>query len=77
MKLKFKIKHGAEVTLNLPSNATDDSNDESNLPDNLLLTDTQVSRLRKAFANNSSINMKQSKTQLSKMVEVGGFLSVF
>ena len=33
----------------------------------LLLTNTHVSRLRKAFANNSSANIKLSKTQLQKI----------
>ena len=33
----------------------------------LLLTNTQVSRLRKAFAKNSSANIKLSKTQLHKI----------
>ena len=34
----------------------------------------EVSRLRKAFANNLSVNIKLSKTQLSKIVQSGGFL---
>ena len=42
------------------------SNDETNFPHRLLLTNTQVSRLCKAFANNSSANIKLSKTQLHK-----------
>ena len=33
----------------------------------LLLTNTQVWRLCKAFANNSSVNIKPSKTQLHKI----------
>ena len=40
----------------------------------LLLTDTQVSKIRKAFANRSSANIKFSKTHLSKMVQSSGFL---
>ena len=51
-----------------------DSNDESNSPHKLLLTDRQVSSLRKAFANNLSIYIKFSKTQISKMIQSGGFL---
>ena len=47
---------------------------EANFPRQLLLTNTQVSNLRKAFANNSSANVKLSKTQLSKMIQSGGFL---
>ena len=38
------------------------------------MTNTQVSHLRKAFANNSSVDIKFSKTQLSKMIQSGGFL---
>ena len=40
----------------------------------MLLTDTQVSKLRKAFGNNSSANIKLSKTQLYKIGQSGGFL---
>ena len=47
---------------------------EANFPHKLLLTNTQVSNLRKAFANNSSADIKLSKTQLSKMIQSGGFL---
>ena len=41
-----------------------DSNDETNFPHILFLSDSQVSRFRKAFANNSSAYAKLSKTQL-------------
>ena len=41
----------------------------------LLLTNTQVSELCKAFANNFSANIKLSKTQLHKIGQSGGFLS--
>ena len=43
------------------------SNDESNFRYKLLLTNTQVSKLDKAFANGSSANTKLLKTQLYKM----------
>ena len=51
-KLKSAIKNGAEVTLNLSSNLIEISNDEINFPHKSLLTDKQVLKLRKAFANN-------------------------
>ena len=73
-KLKTGIKNGTEVTLNLSSNVIGDSNDETNFPHKLLLTDRQVSKLCKAFANNSSANIKLSKTQISKIVQSGQFL---
>ena len=63
-KLKSRIKNGTEVTLKISSNVVGDSNDENNFPHKLLLTNTQVPELRKAFANGSSANIKLSKTQL-------------
>ena len=50
------------------------SNDETNFPHELLLTKRQVANLRKAFANNSSANIKLSKDHLSKMIQSRGFL---
>ena len=47
---------------------------ETNFLHKLLLTNRQVSNLRKAFANNLSADIKLSKTQLSKMIQSGGFL---
>ena len=49
----------------------------SNFPHKLLLTNRQVSSLRKAFAYNLSTDTKLSKTQLSKMIQSGRFLSKF
>ena len=48
-KLKSGIKNGTEVTLNLSSNLIRNSSDETNFPHKLLLTDTQVSKICKAF----------------------------
>ena len=50
------------------------SNDNTNFPHELLLTNRQVANIRKAFAKNTSIDIKLSKTQLSKMMQSGGFL---
>ena len=47
--------------------------DKTNFPLKLLLTVRQVENLRKAFANKSSTDIKLSKTQLSKMIQLGGF----
>ena len=38
------------------------------------LTDRQVSSLCKSFENNSSADIKLSKSQLSKMIQSGGLL---
>ena len=71
-KFKSAIKNETEVALTLSSNMIGDS--EINFPHQLLLTNRQVANIRKAFANNSSIDIKLSKTQLSKMIQSGGFL---
>ena len=50
-------------------------NNETNFPHELLLTDRQVSSLRKSFESHSLADIKLSKTQLSKMIQSGGFFS--
>ena len=47
---------------------------ETNFPHQFLLTNRQVANIHKAFANNSSIDIKLSKIQLSKMIQSGEFL---
>ena len=47
---------------------------ETNFSHKLLLTNRQVSNLRKVFSNHLSADIKLSKTQLSKMIQSGGFL---
>ena len=73
-KLKSAIKNETEVVSRLFPNMIGDSNDKTNFLHELLLTDRQVSSIRKAFANNSSTNIKFSKAQLSKMIQSGGLL---
>ena len=51
-----------------------DSNDGTNFPDKILITNTQVLRFRKAFANNSLANIKLSKTRLQRIGQSIGFL---
>ena len=53
------------------SNVAGDKNNSSH---KLLLTNKQVSNLRKAFANGSSANIKLSKTQFHKIKQSRGFL---
>ena len=62
------------ILMKISSNVVGDFNDERNFPHKLLLTNTQVSRLRKGFANGSLVNIKLSKTQLHKIRQSGGFL---
>ena len=73
-KLKSAIKNKNDVVIRLSPKMIGDSNDKTNFAHELLLTSRQVSSIRKAFSNNSSVDIKFSKTQLSKMIQSGGFL---
>ena len=73
-KLKSTIKNKTALVLRLSSNMIGNSDNETNFPHTLLLTNRQVRNLHKAFANYLSTDIKLSKTQLFKMVQSGGFL---
>ena len=73
-KLKSSIKNETDVVLRISSNMVSNSNDNTNFPHELLLTNRQIANIRKAFAKNRSVDIKLSKTQLSKMIQSGGFL---
>ena len=45
-------------------------NDETNFPNELLLTNGQVASLCKAFATNLSVNVKLTKTQLLMLHQI-------
>ena len=75
-KLKSATKNENDVVIRLSPSMIRDSNDKSNFPDELLLTNRQVSSIRKAFANNSSVDIKFLKAQLSKMIQSGAFLGI-
>ena len=76
-KLKYAIKNGTGVTLNRSSNIIGDCDDENNFSHKILLTNREVSSLRKVFSNGSSANMKFSKIQLHKIGQSGRFLGRF
>ena len=50
------------------------SDNETNFPHKILLTNRQVVNLCKAFTNHSLGNIKLWKSQLSKLIQSGGFL---
>ena len=56
IKLKAAIKNENDEVIRLSPNMICDSND--NFPHELLLTNIQVSSIRKAFSNNSSVDIK-------------------
>ena len=71
-KLKSAVENETKVTLRLSSNMVGDY--KKNLPHKLLSTKRQVANLRKAFSNYLSIDIKLSKTQVSKMIHLWRFL---
>ena len=73
-KLISSMKNETDVVLRISSNMVGNSNNNTNFPHELLLTNRQNANIRKAFANHSSTDTKFSKTQLSKIIQSGGFL---
>ena len=65
------------MVLRLSSNMNGNFDDETNFPHKLSLTYREVANLGKAFTNYTPVNIKLSKTQLSKIVESGGFVVDF
>ena len=68
LKTVVKDKTGTTLRMNLKMF---DGND---LPHELLLTTRQKTKLRNAFNNNMSTDLKLSKAQISKIIQSGGFL---
>ena len=69
-KLNISVKDKTGTTLKI-SLKVFNGND---LPHELLLTTRQKTKLRNAFNNNTSTDLKLSKAQISKIIQSGGFL---
>ena len=65
-KLKSAIKNETDVVLRLSSIMIGNSVDNTNFSHKLLLTNRQVSSLRKAFAKNISTDIKLLKNSIIK-----------
>ena len=72
-KLKSEIEDGIKAVLTLSSNMIGDSDDKINFWHEILLTNKQFSNLHKVFSDKSSTDIKLSITQVSKMIQSGGF----
>ena len=68
--LKTAVKDKAGTTLRMNLKILD----SNNLPHELLLTARQKTKLKTAFNNNMSTDLKLSKAQISKIIQSGGFL---
>ena len=51
--------------------------DGNDLPHELLLTTRLKTKLRNAFNNNMSADIKLSKARISKIIQFGGFLGSY
>ena len=69
-KLKTAVKNKTGTTLRINLKMFNGYN----LPHELLLTTRQKTKLRNALNNNMSTDLKLSKTQISKIIQSGGFL---
>ena len=69
-KLKTTVKNKTGTTLRMSLKMLD----RNDLPHELLLTTRQKTKLRNAFNNNMSTDLKLSKAQISKIIQSGGFL---
>ena len=67
-KSKTAVKNKTRTTLSLKMFNGND------LPHQFLLTTRQKAKLRNAFNNNMSTDLKLSKAQISKIIQSGGFL---
>ena len=65
-KLKSSIKNETDVVLRVSSNMIGDSNDNTNFPHEVLLTNRQVANIRKAFSNHSLIALSYQKLNYQK-----------
>ena len=69
-KIKAAVKNNTGTTLRIHLKMFN----ENNLPHELLLTTRQKAKLRNALNNNMSTDIKLSKTQITKIIQCGGFL---
>ena len=67
-KLKTSVKIKTETTLRMSLEMFNGKN----LPHELLLTTTQKTKLKNAFNNNISTDLKLSKAQISEIFQSGG-----
>ena len=61
-----KLKSAAKIKTGMTSRITKKNFQDEKLPHELFLTTRQKTKIRNAFANNMSTDMKLSKAQLSK-----------
>ena len=69
-KFKNSVKNKTGTTLRINLKMFNGNN----LPHELLLTTRQKTKIRNAFNNNMSTDIKLSKAQISKIIQSGGFL---
>ena len=68
-KLKDVVSNNTGTTLRISLKMFNGNN----LPHELLLTTRQKTKIRNAFNNNRSIDLKLSEAQVNKIIQSGGF----
>ena len=69
-KVKNEVKSNTGTTLRISLKMFNGNN----LPHELLLTTREKTKIRNAFNNNMSTDLKLSKAQINKIIQSGGFL---
>ena len=69
-KIKNAVKNNTGMALRMSLRMINGNN----LPHELLPTERQKTKLRNAFNNNMSTDIKLSKAQITKIIQSGGFL---
>ena len=69
-ELKYAVRNNTGTTLRISFKMFNGDN----LPHELLLTTRQKTKIRNAFNNNTSTDIKLSKAQINKIIQSGGFL---
>ena len=65
-KLKSSIKNETDAVLRISSNMVSNSNDNTNFPHELLLTNRQVANIPKAFAEIHQLTLNYQKLNYQK-----------
>ena len=73
LKTAVKNKTGTTLRTTLRMSCSMEMLDGNDLPHELLLTTRQKAKLRNAFSNNMSTDLKLSKAQIPKIIQSGRF----
>ena len=76
-KLKSSIKNETDVVLRISSNMGGNSNDNTNFPHELLLTNRQVANIRQAFDITHQLTLNYQKLNYQKWYNQEDFWEIY